>query len=46
MYEGFIFVGMEREPEYVEIARARIEHAIKQAEADRIATQEPLPLAA
>ena len=46
MHEGFIFVGMEREPEYVEIARARIEHAIKQAEAERIAEPLTLPLAA
>ncbi len=27
--EGFQFIGIEREAEYVEIARARIEHAIK-----------------
>ena len=24
--EGFDFVGIERDPEYVEVARARIEH--------------------
>lgn len=27
--EGFDFIGIEREAEYVEIARARIEHALK-----------------
>jgi site-specific DNA-methyltransferase (adenine-specific) len=30
--EGFRFIGIERELEYVEIARARIAHAIKQVE--------------
>lgn len=28
--EGFDFIGMEREAEYVEIAKARIEHWAKQ----------------
>jgi site-specific DNA-methyltransferase (adenine-specific) len=28
--EGFDFVGMELDPEYVEIAKARIEHAQKE----------------
>lgn len=28
MLEGFQFVGIEREDEYVKIAQARIEHAI------------------
>lgn len=28
--EGFQFVGIEREAEYIEIARARIEHAQKE----------------
>ncbi|MCY1045590.1 site-specific DNA-methyltransferase [Corallococcus sp. bb12-1] len=28
--EGFEFVGIEREPEYLALARARIEHALKQ----------------
>ena len=32
LLEGFRFIGIEREPEYVEIARARIAHAIKQVE--------------
>lgn len=27
MLEGFNFIGIEREAEYVEIARARIQHA-------------------
>lgn len=27
MIEGFRFIGIEREPEYIEIARARIERA-------------------
>lgn len=31
MYEGFRFIGIEREAEYIEIARARIEYARKQA---------------
>lgn len=31
MLEGFRFVGIEREPEYAEIARARIEHAAAQS---------------
>jgi site-specific DNA-methyltransferase (adenine-specific) len=29
--EGFGFIGIERESEYVEIARARIEHHTRQA---------------
>jgi site-specific DNA-methyltransferase (adenine-specific) len=28
--EGFDFIGMELDPEYVEIAKARIEHAQKE----------------
>lgn len=28
MLEGFNFIGIERDPEYLEIARARIQHAI------------------
>ena len=28
--EGFDFIGMELDPEYVEIAKARIEYAIKE----------------
>jgi site-specific DNA-methyltransferase (adenine-specific) len=28
MLEGFNFIGIEREPEYIEIARQRIEAAI------------------
>jgi DNA modification methylase len=30
MYEGFRFLGFEMEPQYIEIATARIEHAIEQ----------------
>lgn len=30
--EGFAFVGCEREPEYAEIARARLTHALKERE--------------
>ena len=30
--EGFDFIGIEREAEYVEIARARIQNAITQKE--------------
>jgi site-specific DNA-methyltransferase (adenine-specific) len=30
--EGFNFIGIEREPEYLEIARARITHAQEQKE--------------
>lgn len=30
MMEGFRFVGIELNPEYIEIARARIEHALKE----------------
>jgi DNA modification methylase len=29
--EGFDFIGIEREPEYLEIAKARIDHAIRTA---------------
>jgi hypothetical protein len=29
--EGFAFIGCEQSPEYIEIAKARIEHALKQA---------------
>jgi site-specific DNA-methyltransferase (adenine-specific) len=32
--EGFAFVGIEREAEYVAIARARIDAAIKQRRSD------------
>ena len=34
--EGFNFIGIEREPEYVAIARARIEHAAR-AKAETLA---------
>lgn len=36
--EGFDFVGIEREPEYVEIARARIAHwaGVKAREPERL----------
>jgi DNA modification methylase len=27
--EGFNFIGIEREPEYFEIAKARIDHALR-----------------
>ncbi len=37
--EGFRFLGIEREAEYVEIARARLEHAEREAQG-----QEPLPI--
>lgn len=37
MLEGFRFIGCELSPEYLEIARARIEHAWRQA------NPEPLP---
>ena len=37
MLEGFNFIGIEREPEYMQIAEARIEWAQKQK-------QEELPL--
>ena len=30
MLEGFRFIGVEREPEYIEIARARIEAALQE----------------
>lgn len=30
MIEGFKFIGIERESEYLEIARARIEHAAQE----------------
>jgi site-specific DNA-methyltransferase (adenine-specific) len=30
--EGFRFIGIEREANYLEIAKARIEHAKQQAE--------------
>ena len=29
MYEGFRFIGIDQDPEYVEIARARIEYALR-----------------
>jgi len=29
VYEGFDFIGMEANPEYLEIARARIDYATK-----------------
>jgi site-specific DNA-methyltransferase (adenine-specific) len=35
MLEGFRFVGIEKDPEYVEIARARIAHAADVADAER-----------
>jgi DNA modification methylase len=31
MIEGFRFIGIEREPEYLEIARARIDAAKRQS---------------
>ncbi len=34
LLEGFRFVGIEREAEYLDIARARIEHAARQAAAE------------
>jgi site-specific DNA-methyltransferase (adenine-specific) len=30
MLEGFRFIGIEREAEFLDIARARIEHAMRQ----------------
>ena len=38
--EGFNFVGIEREPEYIEIARRRITYWAEQAEAEREADEE------
>jgi site-specific DNA-methyltransferase (adenine-specific) len=35
MLEGFRFIGIEREPQYVEIARRRITFALRQASATR-----------
>lgn len=40
MLEGFNFVGIEREPEYIEIARRRITYWAEQAEAEREADEE------
>lgn len=40
MLEGFNFVGIEREPEYIEIARRRIAYWAEQAEAEREADEE------
>lgn len=34
LLEGFQFVGIEREAEYLDIARARIEHAVRQVAAE------------
>jgi site-specific DNA-methyltransferase (adenine-specific) len=34
MLEGFRFVGIEREPEYLEIAAARIRHALTETQTD------------
>ena len=34
MYEGFDFIGIEREQEYMEISRARIEFAANDNEPD------------
>ncbi|WP_282275248.1 site-specific DNA-methyltransferase [Stenotrophomonas sp. PS02297] len=45
MLEGFHFVGIERDAEYVEIARARITHAQAQrAELDAAPKQQSLPI--
>lgn len=35
--EGFGFIGIEREPDYMEIAKARIAHAIKEKLAEPVA---------
>ena len=35
--EGFDFIGIEREPEYVEIARARIAHAERTRQPQQVA---------
>lgn len=40
LLEGFRFVGMEREAEYMPIARARIEHAARQAAAEAAKPQQ------
>ena len=34
VYEGFDFVGIEQSPEYIEIARARINFALENLDAD------------
>jgi len=39
--EGFDFIGIEREPEYLEIARARIEHAEDIAEGRVLPGEDP-----
>lgn len=45
MLEGFNFIGIEREPEYLEIARQRIEHALSsQSEAQQVPLEEQLEL--
>jgi DNA modification methylase len=42
MLEGFDFVGVEREPEYVEIARQRLDYWRAQAQADKAPSQPTL----
>ena len=42
MLEGFDFVGVEREPEYVEIARQRLDFWRAQAQADKAPSQPTL----
>jgi site-specific DNA-methyltransferase (adenine-specific) len=44
MLEGFRFVGIEREEEYVAIGRARIEHAYATRRAEEMKGDERLPL--
>jgi site-specific DNA-methyltransferase (adenine-specific) len=44
MLEGFQFIGCELSPEYMEIAKARIEAATKQTEEQANEQGETLPL--
>jgi site-specific DNA-methyltransferase (adenine-specific) len=39
--EGFQFIGCEMSPEYMDIARARIQHEVDKIEAARVATPQP-----
>ena len=42
--EGFFFIGIEKEPEYFEIAKARIEHEVNKAMSEPETEQDQLSL--